>query len=70
MSGGRKWLGRRLELSVTYGELLAIIALVILINVIWPGVPTWVFFVLGFAVSFTQRAVCDVRRWLHRRRAA
>jgi uncharacterized membrane protein YhhN len=64
----RKWLGSSINLSMTWGELLIIVLAVILINAIWPGVPTWAFAVLGFAVGASRWIVRDVRGWLHRRR--
>ncbi len=62
----RKWLGYSFDFQLTLGELLVIALLVILVNVIWPGVPVWVFVPIGVAVGVGR----DVGRWLHRRRSA
>ena len=70
MSGLRKWLGGSFTVQARRGELLAIVLLGIIIGLIWPGIPTWVFLLGGFTAGISQRAVRDVRCWLRRRRTA
>jgi hypothetical protein len=64
----RKWLGNSINLSLTWGELLLIVLLVILVNAFWPGVPAWAFFAIGAVVGFARPFGRDIRRWLRRRR--
>ena len=66
----RKWLSASIKLELSLGELLLIVALVILINAIWPGVPTWVFVPIGLAIGVSRDIGRDLRRWLRRRRTA
>ena len=70
MTRVRRWLGYSFDFQLTLGELLVIVLLVGLVNVIWPGVPAWVFFPIGVAVGVSQWIGRDVWRWLHRRRTA
>ena len=65
MTRVRKWLSYSFDFRLTLGELLVIVALVVLVNAIWSGVQTWMFFLLGVAVGIGR----DVRRWLRRRRS-
>jgi hypothetical protein len=66
----RKWLGSSIELRLRWGELLAIVAFVILVNIVWPGAPVWVFALFGFAAGASGWVWRDFRRWLHRRSTA
>jgi hypothetical protein len=70
MTRVRKWLssGFTLQAHFYWGELLALVLTVILVNIIWPGVPAWAFLLIGFAAGASQRIVRDVRGWIHRRR--
>jgi len=64
----RKWLGSSINLSLTWGELLVIVLIVVLVNAIWPGVPAWVFIPIGAGVGFAKAFGRDLKHWLRRRR--
>lgn len=62
----RKWLGSRIEISLRWGDLLAIVLVVTVVNIFWPGVPTWAFAVFGALLAVADRAGAWTGRWLVR----
>ncbi len=63
MTGLRRFLAKEIQLRLSWGELLAIILLVVVINAVFPGTPTWVFFIVGTGAGMSKNAI----RWLSQR---
>lgn len=67
MSRLRGWLGRSVSLSLTRAELLAIVLVAVVVTLVWPAAPLWLFVVVGVVIGLGERMWCDVRNWQRKR---
>ena len=58
-----RWLGSYITFRLRWAELLAIVLIAIVVALVFPGTPLWVFILIGIAIGFAG----DAGRFLGRR---